>query len=144
MNDLEIRFVKNKEELEQVNKIRNRIFVKEQNVSRDLEFDGLDSEAEHVIVFLGAKPIGCARIRTNKCAKLERIAILKEYRLKGFGKQLMKYLINYCKSKKYNEICLHSQTYISDFYKKCGFKTRGETFLEADIAHVEMYMNIRS
>ncbi len=56
----------------------------------------------------------------------------------------MKYLINYCKSKKYNEICLHSQTYIIDFYKKCGFKTRGETFLEADIEHVEMYMNIRS
>ena len=48
------------------------------------------------------------------------------------------------KSKKYNEICLHSQTYISDFYKKCGFKTRGEIFLEADIEHVEMYMNIRS
>ncbi|RLI62298.1 MAG: GNAT family N-acetyltransferase, partial [Candidatus Asgardarchaeum californiense] len=50
--------------------------------------------------------------------------------------------VNYCKNKGYSEICLHSQTYIIDFYKKCGFKPRGKTFLEAGIKHIEMYMQI--
>jgi predicted GNAT family N-acyltransferase len=142
MKDLEIRQVKTNEELNQVFKIRKQVFIKEQNVPFYLEMDGLDSEAEHVIAFLDDMPIGCARIRTNDCIKLERIAILKEYRKRGFGKQLTEYLINYCKRKKYNEICLHSQTFVSDFYEKLGFKKRGNQFLEAGIEHVEMYMKI--
>ena len=52
----------------------------------------------------------------------------------------MGYLINYCKKKKVNEIVLHSQCYIEDFYKKCGFKTRGKTFMDAGIKHIEMYI----
>ncbi len=142
MNDLEIRLVKNKRELDQIVGIRKQVFVKEQNVPLDLELDGLDSEAEHVIVYYDNEPIGCARIRTNGCVKLERIAILEKYRQRGFGKQLTEYLINYCKNKNYNEICLHSQTYVSDFYKKLGFRERGKLFFDAGIEHVEMYMKI--
>ena len=142
VNKLRIRFTKNKEEIDQSLKIRKRVFVEEQKVEPEIEFDGLDSKAKHVLVFLDKKPIGCARVRKNKCVKLERIAILKEYRNKGFGRQLMEYLVNYCENKGYSEICLHSQMYIVDFYKKCGFKPRGKTFLEAGIKHIEMYMQI--
>ena len=143
MDNLEIRPVKNKKEFDHVIEIRKQVFVKEQNVSLDLEVDGLDSETEHFIAFFNERPIGCARIQTNKRCKLERIAILKEHRNKGLGKELTKYLIKYCKNKNYNEIYLHSQTYISSFYKKLGFKERGCNFLEAGIEHVEMYLKIR-
>jgi len=144
VNNLEIKLVKNKEELDQVIEIRKNVFVKEQKVPLDLELDGLDSEAEHVIVYLGNEPIGCARIRKNKYAKLERIAIIKKYRGKGFGKRLTEFLVDYCKQKNFDEIRLHSQTYIRDFYKKCGFKIRGKPFFEAGIEHVEMYVKISS
>jgi len=142
MKELEIRQVKTKEELNQVFEIRKQVFIEEQNVPYALEMDGLDSEAVQIIAFFNNKPVGCARLRTNHCVKLERIAILKEYRKRGFGKQITDYLIDYCKKKEYNEICLHSQTYISDFYEKLGFKKRGKQFLEAGTEHIEMYMKI--
>jgi predicted GNAT family N-acyltransferase len=143
VNKLKIKKVKNKNELDKVFEIRTNVFVKEQNVPIDLEMDGLDREAEHFIAYVNNKPIGCARIRIkNNFAKLERIAIIKEHRNKGFGKQLTKFLIDYCKQKKFDEIRLHSQIYVSDFYKKLGFKPVGENFFEAGIAHIEMYMKI--
>ena len=141
MNNFVIKKVNNKNDLEKTINIRKNVFIKEQKVPLYLEINGLDSEAEHFIAYLKNVPIGCARIRTNKnYAKLERIAILKKYRGKGFGKQLTKFLIDYCKQKNYSEIRLHSQIYVADFYKKIGFIIRGKPFYEAGIEHVEMYM----
>lgn len=143
MNNLEIKKVNNKDDLEKVIEIRKNVFIKEQNVPLDIEIDGLDSEAEHFIVYLDDEPIGCARVRVdNRIAKLERIAIIKRYRGKGFGKKLTKFLINYCREKNFNEIFLHSQTNVTEFYEKIGFKVRGEPFFEADIEHMEMYLDI--
>lgn len=143
VNPLKIKLVTNKEELEQTINIRKKVFIKEQNVPFDIEIDGLDKESKHFIAYLNDEPIGCARIRTNKkYAKLERIAIVKEQRGKGFGTKLTNFLIDYCKKQNFDEIILHSQKYVIDFYKKFGFKTRGKTFLEADIEHKEMHLEI--
>ena len=143
MNSLKIKEVNNKYDLEKVIEIRKNVFIKEQNVPLEIEIDGLDPEAEHFIAYLDDKPIGCARIRTNKnYVKLERIAILKKHRGKGFGTVLTKFLIDYCRNENFGEIILHSQTYVVDFYKKLGFKIRGKPFFEADIEHFEMYLDI--
>ncbi|HHJ00911.1 MAG TPA: GNAT family N-acetyltransferase [Candidatus Aerophobetes bacterium] len=139
--NLEIRMIKNRQELNEVLKIREIVFVKGQNCPWECEMDGLDEEAEHIIVKYCGKTIGCARIRfLENRAKLERVALLKEYRGRGFGKEMMKYLIKHCKRRKVEEIFLHSQLYVKDFYKKFGFKPRGKTFMEAGIEHIEMYM----
>jgi len=138
--NLVIKFVEKQDELDQVIEIRKKVFVEEQKVPLDLEVDGLDHEAKHVIAYLDNEAVGCARVRTNKYAKLERIAIIKEHRGKGFGKQLTDFLVNYCRKEGFDEIRLHSQTYVSDFYKKCGFKGIGKNFYEAGIDHVEMYL----
>jgi len=143
VNNLEIKKVNNKDDLEKVIDIRKKVFIKEQKVPLDIEIDGLDQEAEHFIAYLDDEPIGCARIRaSNRIAKLERIAIIKKYRGKGFGKKLTKFLINYCRKKNFNEIFLHSQSNTTDFYEKIGFKCRGEAFFEAGIEHMEMYLYI--
>ena len=143
MDNLEIKKVNNKNDFGKVIEIRKEVFIKEQNVPLDIEIDGLDPESEHFIAYLGNDPIGCARIRTNNnYARLERIAILKKHRCNGFGTELTKFLIDYCRKQNYGEIVIHSQNYVIDFYKKLGFKTRGETFLEADIEHKEMYLDI--
>ena len=143
MQKIKIKKVKNKKDYNKTIKIREIVFIAEQKVSRELEMDGLDKACEHFIVNLINKPIGCARIRkTNDFIKLERIAILKKYRGKGFGRELTNFLIKYCKDKGFNKIYLHSQLYISDFYKKLGFKKIGKKFLEANIEHIKMILKI--
>jgi len=143
VNKLDIRLVKNKKEYNKIINIRETVFIKEQNVPKEIEMDEFDKEAEHFIAYLKDKPIGCARIRKiNNYVKLERIAILKEYRGKGYGRDLTNFLINLFKKKGFKEVHLHSQINVSDFYEKLGFKKIGGIFLEADIEHIEMIQTI--
>ena len=141
MAQLEIHPVRNKKELNQIFTIRKQVFIQEQHVPEEEEMDGFDTEAEQFIAYYQHQPIGCARIRTNK---LERIAILRKYRGNGYGTQLTKYLINHQKNQGFNEIYLYSQTTVSEFYTKLGFKKRGPLFYEAGIEHIEMYMKTRT
>ena len=138
--DLEIRLIQNEDEYNKILTLRRIVFVREQNVPPKIEFDGLDKESTHIIVKLGKEMIGCARIRSfNGKIKLERIAILKEYRSQGFGKRLIQYLLYYSKQGNAKEIIVHAQYHMKSFYEEFGFKTRGKTFREAGIKHIEMY-----
>ena len=137
---LEIRLIRNNDEYNKVLDIRNQVFIKEQNVPQTIEFDGLDKESVHVVVKLEKKTIGCARIRfINGKIKLERVAILKEYRNRGLGTQLMQYLTAYCEAHNASEIVIHAQYHLKQFYAELGFYPRGKTFFEAGIKHIEMY-----
>jgi len=141
---IEVRPVKNKKELQQLFFIRKEVFVNEQKVDPSVEFDGLDDKAEHIAALLDNNIVGCARVRymDNK-AKLERIALLKEYRGNGFGGKILKFLISYCRDKGVTEIYLHSQIAVKGFYRRFGFIEKGEPFLEAGIPHIEMYMKLK-
>ena len=140
-NILEIQLIRNDDEYKEALDIRTAVFVKEQKVPQTIEFDGLDKESVHVLVKLDKKTIGCARIRSiNGKIKLERVAILKEYRNKGFEKRLMQYLISYCEARNATEIVIHAQYYLKRFYEELGFNPRGEAFFEAGIKHIEMYL----
>lgn len=142
MENVKIRLVKNKKELEEVYKIREIVFIKEQNVPKNIEIDKFDKSAKHIVVLYKNKSIGCARVRfIGGKAKLERIAVLKSSRGKGFGKMIVNYMVNYCKNKNVKEIVMNSQFYLKDYYKKFGFKPMGKTFMEAGIKHIRMYMN---
>jgi len=142
VNNFQIKKVETEKELQQVFDIRKKVFIEGQNVPSEIEMDNYDETSEHFITYLNDISIGCARIRQNDYIKLERIAILKEYRNKGYGTKLTKWLINYCKQKKNREIMLHSQLYVVDFYKKFGFKKVGEIFDEAGIEHVKMILTL--
>lgn len=140
-NSLEIRLTRDKKDYDEILNVRNVVFIREQNVPSQIEFDGLDEESTHVIVKFKDKTIGCARIRSiDGKMKLERIAVLKEYRRRGFGKRLVEYLILYCIQGNAKEIILHAQYYLKNFYEEFGFKPRGEAFAEAGIKHIEMYI----
>jgi len=142
VTDLQVKKVNTKETLNQVFSIRKKVFIDEQKVPIEIEMDEFDRTSEHFIAYLNKKPIGCARIRYNDFAKLERIAILKEHRNKGYGTQLTEYLIQYCKNKKIRKIVIHSQMYILDFYKRFGFKPVSEPFDEAGIKHIKMILEL--
>ena len=140
MNKLEIKTVETKQEYKHVLDIRKKVFIEEQKVPYKIEIDEHESESTHFIAYLNKKPVGCARIRYNNYAKLERIAITKECRGKGFGTKLTEYLIDYCHEKNIFDIRLNSQLYVADFYEKIGFKKVGELFFEAGIKHVGMVL----
>jgi len=119
MKDIDIRLVVNREELEQVFKIRELVFVKEQNVQNEQERDEFDTSSNHVLAMCRNKPMGCARMQfIDRRAKLERVAVLKNCRKRGVGALLMDYLVTYCKKNAVEEIFLHAQCEVTDFYKR--------------------------
>ena len=124
--------------------IRDLVFCKEQKVSKKIEFDGLDEFCDHYLAKINKLPIGTARIREEKKGtfKIERMAVLKEYRKKGVGKAIIKEIFkHYSNFNKVNYLILNSQIEAKDFYKKFGFVEVGEEFIEANIIHKKMMYN---
>lgn len=73
--------------------IREEVFIKEQNVPQELEFDGLDRNSTLVVGYLKSKPIACGRYRlVDNYVKVERVAILPEYRGKHYGQEIMEFI----------------------------------------------------
>ena len=148
MSDIIIRKILNKKELLISQKIREIVFCEEQKVAREIEFDGLDDLCDHYLVYKGNIPIATARFREKlpEIYKIERVAVLKEERLKGIGKLLMKKIINNIQAKiKTKCVFLHSQTYVKNFYKGLGFSEIGDEFCEDGIPHIKMvFKNVNS
>ena len=125
--------------------IRDLVFCKEQKVSKKIEFDGLDEFCDHYLAKINELPIGTARIREEKKGtfKIERMAVLKEYRKKGVGKAIIEEILkHYLNLNKVNNLILNSQIEAKDFYKKFGFVEVGEEFIEANIIHQKMIYNV--
>ena len=122
----------------QASGIRKKVFVEEQNVKSTLEFDGLDKDCQHYLVFDDNKAIATARWRkTDKGIKIERFAVLKEYRNEGVGKFMLHTMINDLDSLD-TMFYLHAQESAVQFYERFGFKIEGDKFTEANIVHYKM------
>lgn len=130
------------EDLAACMEIRKVAFVSEQNVPADLEADGLDPSARQFGVRADGNLIGTCRVRLiGSAAKIERVAIIKDFRGQGVGRVLMKYILN--ELRKNGDIQLFklaSQAYAVPFYEKLGFRTRGHEYLEAGIPHYDMVL----
>tara|TARA_B100002052_G_scaffold205340_1_gene187656 strand:- start:218 stop:664 length:447 start_codon:yes stop_codon:yes gene_type:complete len=147
MSDIRVICVSNNKELEISQKIREVVFCEEQKVSKNIEFDGLDSECDHFLILKNDKPVGTARLREKEPGvyKIERVAVLRDYRFLGLGAFLMKEVIkNSLNKKSLEKILLHSQTQVKHFYKKLGFEPEGSEFFEDDIPHIKMIYNFKT
>ena len=119
--------------------IRNKVFIEEQNINEKLEYDDKKVNAIYIVAKINLITIGTARYRPTEFGmKLERFAVLKEYRGLGVGKSLVSFLVKTLKSEK--NLYLNSQKKVAGFYKKLGFKTRGDVFYEAKIPHYKMVL----
>jgi len=128
-----------KEEIRLAQKIREEVFIKGQNIPRKIELDEYDKEAMHFILYCNNKAAACGRLRfVAGKAKLERVAVLEEFRGKHFGQLITKEMIKVAKEKDYKEIYMNAQYYLLDYYKKLGFKEVGNPFEEAGIKHIKM------
>ena len=136
-----VKNIKDQSDKKKAFEIRNLVFCEEQKVSKKIEFDGLDQFCDHYLAKINDLPIGTARIREQKRGtfKIERMAVLKEYRNKGVGKAIIKNILKQYLAKNQNiNLVLNSQINAKDFYKKFGFSEVGKEFIEADIRHVKM------
>ena len=119
--------------------IRNKVFIEEQNINKKLEYDDKKVNAIYIVAKINLITIGTARYRSTQFGmKLERFAVLKEYRGLGVGKSLVSFLVKTLKSEK--NLYLNSQKEVAGFYKKLGFKIRGDVFYEAKIPHYKMVL----
>jgi predicted GNAT family N-acyltransferase len=123
--------------LQQSNSIRTKVFIEEQNVDRELEYE-FEEEGNFYLLYYQNFPIATARWRkTAKGIKLERFAMLLDYRNKGIGGKLLEAVLDDVIP--LNEtIYLHSQATAINYYKRAGFVEVGEHFFEANIEHVLM------
>jgi predicted GNAT family N-acyltransferase len=118
--------------------IRQKVFVDEQMVSRDEEFDRYESTSIHYLGYYNDRPVATARWRiTEKGIKLERFAVEREYRGVGAGWAVLSQVLEdvACTGQ---YIYLHAQVSAIGFYEKAGFKKEGPMFTEANIDHYRM------
>ncbi|MFO8051642.1 MAG: GNAT family N-acetyltransferase [Thermoplasmatota archaeon] len=121
-------------------KIRERVFIEEQGVPRDIEYDEHEQNSIHFLIKKNGVSVGCIRYRWNGSdIKIERLAVLKEHRKKGLGGFAMKNILQIALRLGPDRIYLHSQTAAREFYEKIGFGAIGPRFTEAGIEHIKMY-----
>lgn len=139
MGKVLFKVVETQDEMLKSYSVRSIVFIEEQNCSYDIEVDGLDFSALHILGEIDGEPVAAGRIRfLGEMAKFERLAIRKSFRGKGFGDQLLQFMMKTVKDLGYSKIKLHAQTQALDFYIKNGFEPKGDKFYEADIEHLLM------
>ena len=122
--------------------IRRKVFIEEQGVPEDIEVDAFEQVAENFLLFVEERPVATGRFRVKgNSLKFERLATLIEARGKGYGKTLMLEMQQYaCEKDPHFLLIMHAQISAVPFYKKLGWKERGEVFQEADIDHQVMFL----
>jgi len=117
--------------------IRRKVFIEEQQVPEELEWDDEDALSCHVLaVAENGMPIGTGRLLRD--GHIGRMAVLKEWRRKGVGGALMSHLLRLARASRHEVVRLHAQTHAAGFYAKHGFVAEGGEFMEAGIPHVVM------
>jgi predicted GNAT family N-acyltransferase len=120
--------------------IRDRVFIEEQGVPSTIEIDDKDANCTHFLLRRNSVALGCARLQED--GKVTRMAVLPEQRGRGLGAALLTAIIEHAKKSGTRRLFLHAQDQAINFYEGAGFKLDGEGFLEADIPHHAMSLDI--
>ena len=124
--------------------IRRKVFVEEQFVPLEEEFDEYEADSLHYLAYCDNIPCGTARRRfTEKGVKLERFAVLPEFRKRGVGSALVDFVLRDLRTDHGNAdraVYLHAQLTAVSLYEKFGFEKEGEEFEECGIRHYKMVL----
>lgn len=120
-----------------IRRIREMVFIHEQRVPAELEWDGLDEDAAHVLAELSnGTPVGTARLLVD--GHIGRVAVLPAWRGVGVGTSLLKTLLDVAREQGHRRVFLGAQIPAIGFYERLGFMSYGEEFMDAGIAHRHM------
>lgn len=120
--------------------IRRLVFIEEQNVPEELEWDEFDDISIHFLVTQNDQLIACARLKPD--GQIGRMAVLASHRNQGTGSSLLKFVLQQAVKTKLDKVYLHAQETAISFYEKHGFTAVGDIFYEANIPHREMLKKI--
>ncbi|SDU02796.1 GNAT family N-acetyltransferase [Halopseudomonas salegens] len=121
---------------EALKSIRHQVFVDEQQVPAELEWDADDAEATHFLLFVDDEPAGTARLLAD--GHIGRVAILPPWRGQGLGERLMLHIMAHAEAQGLSPLVLSAQVHALPFYAKLGFAISSEEYMEAGIPHREM------
>ncbi|MDX5348519.1 MAG: GNAT family N-acetyltransferase [Hymenobacteraceae bacterium] len=143
MNPISLIKIEDTAELNKAFAIREKVFVEEQNVPLNEEYDQFENTSVHYLAHYQGVPCGAARWRvTENGVKLERFAVLKEFRNKNVGGHILQQVVADVKAAHPEKLVyLHAQLPAISFYKRHGFQQVGTMFSECDIDHYRMILN---
>jgi predicted GNAT family N-acyltransferase len=126
---------------DQLRRVREVVFIEEQQVPREIEWDGEDDVSTHFLAITEAgQPVGCARLLPS--GQIGRMAVLPTHRGTGLGRRLLEEAVEEAKRQGYSKVYLHAQTHALEFYRKGGFLPVGPEFMEAGIPHQAMELEL--
>jgi predicted GNAT family N-acyltransferase len=121
--------------------IRQRVFMVEQGVTADLEWDGIDPQCRHALAEDGAgRPIGCARLLPD--GHIGRVAVLADWRGRGVGDALLERMVALARELGHPRVMLNAQTQALAFYARHGFVAFGPEYDDAGIPHRAMMRSL--
>lgn len=120
--------------------IREAVFIQEQHIAAEDEWDAEDAVAVHFIVFQQDQAIATARLLSNN--SIGRVAVLTTARGLGVGQRLMQAVIDYARAEQREFVKLSSQVHAIGFYQALGFEAQGEKYLDCGIPHIDMYLKL--
>jgi len=117
--------------------LRFAIFVGEQNVPPGIELDDLDASCVHAVAYdVDGKAIGTGRLLPD--GHIGRMAVVKEWRRRGIGVEILEALINEARKRGHAEVLLSAQLQAAEFYREQGFVAEGKVYEDAGILHQKM------
>lgn len=135
--------VRNDADWQQVQHIRTRVFIEEQNCPPEEEWDAFDETSRHLLGWVNDVAVATARWRTVPfeavlMAKLERFAVLADHRGRGYGKAMIQATLDDARRAGFSAFVLHAQAHLQALYASFGFAPVGEVFDEVGIPHITM------
>lgn len=116
--------------------IRQTVFIDEQKVPEELEWDEFDVQSIHILAYYDGVAVGTARLLPD--GHIGRMAVLQNYRNRKVGQSMLKYLLDIAKKDLNNKVLLSAQEQAVVFYQKQGFVVISDVYLDAGIPHFDM------
>jgi len=121
--------------------IREAVFIREQGIPAELEWDGSDESCRHALALSHqGDAIGCGRMQPN--GHIGRISVLPQWRKQKVGTAIMEALLDYARAHDYKQVDVDAQTYALPFYRSFGFSEQGDEFMDAGLPHIKMTMKL--
>ncbi|MGH6628644.1 MAG: GNAT family N-acetyltransferase [Burkholderiales bacterium] len=120
--------------------VREQVFVREQAVPIELEWDEFDSLCQHVVAEAAGQAIGTGRLLPD--GHIGRMAVLESWRGRGVGSALLEALLRLARDRGIRRVRLNAQSRSMAFYRRHGFVAEGEEFIEAGIPHRSMWRDV--
>jgi predicted GNAT family N-acyltransferase len=127
---------------QQERKLRNDVLLRPIGIE-DFGWEHNDKNSTHIVMVLNELVVGCVLLRAHDeqgqlIAQLSQMAVADDYQRKGIGNELIEYLLEYADSKKIKKVYCHARDEAVEFYRKNGFKSVGEPYVEVGVKHINM------